>query len=56
MSVNIQVPVEELRKLKLFIAVPMYGGMSAGIFTRSIADLGAICAHYGIPLQFVNYR
>ena len=48
---EIQIPIEELRKRKLFIATPMYGGQCAGMYTRSIADLSALCANYGIPLQ-----
>jgi hypothetical protein len=50
MEININ--IEELRKRKLFIATPMYGGMCAGMFARSVADLSALCAQYGIPLQF----
>jgi len=49
---EINVPVEELRKQKIFLAVPMYGGQCAGMFTRSIADLTGLCARYQIPLQF----
>lgn len=49
---EIKVPVEELRKRKLFVAVPMYGGQCAGMFTRSIADLSALCTHYGVQVQF----
>lgn len=48
---EIQISVEELRKRKLFLAVPMYGGMCHGIFARSVADLAALCTHYGIALQ-----
>jgi hypothetical protein len=48
---EISVSVEELRKNKLFLATPMYGGMCAGMFSRSVADLAALCTHYGIPLQ-----
>ena len=48
---EIQIPIEELRKRKLFIATPMYGGQCAGMFTRSVADLSAMCVHYGIGLQ-----
>jgi hypothetical protein len=44
--------MEELRKRKLFIAAPMYGGQCAGMFTRSIADLSALCTHYGIQVRF----
>lgn len=51
MGIEIKVPVEELRKRKLFLATPMYGGQCAGMYTRSIADLSALCTHYGIPLQ-----
>jgi hypothetical protein len=48
---NLTISVEELRKKKLFVATPMYGGMCAGMFTRAIADLSALCHAYGIPLQ-----
>jgi hypothetical protein len=48
---EIQISVEELQKRKLFVATPMYGGQCAGMYTRSIADLSAICAKYNIPLQ-----
>lgn len=51
MGIEIKVPVEELRKHKLFVATPMYGGQCAGMYARSIADLSALCTHYGIPLQ-----
>ena len=48
---KLQVSVEELQQRKLFLAVPMYGGQCAGMFTRSVADLSAICTKHGIPLQ-----
>lgn len=48
---QIQVSIDELRKKKLFVATPMYGGQCAGMYTRSIADLAALCARYQIPLQ-----
>jgi len=51
MSFEIKVPIGELQKKKLFVATPMYGGACAGMYTRSIADLAAICAKYEIPLQ-----
>ena len=43
--------ISELQKRKLFVATPMYGGACAGMFTRSVADLSAVCAKYQIPLQ-----
>jgi len=48
---EIKVPVAELKKKKLFLAVPMYGGVCSGMFARSIADLSAMCVNYGIALQ-----
>jgi hypothetical protein len=51
MTFEIKVPITDLQKKKLFVATPMYGGMCAGMYTRSIADLAAICAKYNIQLQ-----
>mgnify|MGYP003653844160 CR=1 FL=1 len=47
-----EIPIEELKKRKLFVAAPMYGGQCSGLFARSTADLAAICAHHGIELRF----
>lgn len=52
MGVKIQVPIEELRKRTLFVATPMYGGQCSGMYTKSIADLSALCRHYGIQVRF----
>lgn len=49
---EIKVPIEELRRRKLFVSVPMYGGNCTGMFTRSIADLSAMCTKYEIPVRF----
>ena len=51
MSFEVKVSIEELRKRKLFLATPMYGGNCVGMYTRAVADLAAICAKYQIPLQ-----
>jgi hypothetical protein len=48
---EIKVEISELQKRKLFVATPMYGGACAGMYTRSVADLSAVCAKYQIPLQ-----
>jgi hypothetical protein len=52
MGIEIKVPIEQLRERKLFVAAPMYGGQCAGMFARSIADLSALCTHYGIQVRF----
>ena len=49
---EIQIDIDKLKANKLFVAAPMYGGMCAGMFAKSTADLSAICTQYGIPLQF----
>ena len=49
---EISVPLAELKKGKLFLATPMYGGNCAGMYARSLADLTAVCKQYEIPLQF----
>lgn len=51
MAFEINVPISDLQKKKLFLATPMYGGACAGVYARSIADLSAVCAKYDIPLQ-----
>jgi hypothetical protein len=48
---QIQISVEELRKRKLFLATPMYGGVCAGVYTKSIIDLTSVCVAYGIQLK-----
>jgi hypothetical protein len=50
-QIEIKIPIEELRKRKLFLATPMYGGNCGGMYARSVADLSAACVHYGIQLQ-----
>ena len=48
---QIEVSLTELRKRKIFLATPMYGGQCAGMYARSVADLSAFCAKHQIPLQ-----
>jgi len=51
MSTQINVPLDELRKHKIMVCTPMYGGQCAGMYTKSIADLSSLCTKYGIGLQ-----
>lgn len=48
---EIKIAIEDLRKRKLFVATPMYGGQCAGMYTRSICDLTAECVKLGIELK-----
>ncbi len=47
----VKVEIEELRKRKLFVATPMYGGQCHGTYCRSVADLTAMCVKYGIEMR-----
>lgn len=48
---EIKIDLSVLRERGLFLATPMFGGNSAGIFTKSVADLSAVCTKNGIPFQ-----
>ena len=49
---EIQIDLTELRKRKLFVATPMYGGQCHGMYTKSTADLAKLTSHYGIETKF----
>ena len=49
---EIQVEVSELKKRKVFVATPMYGGQCHGMYTKSTADLAKMSTHYGIDIKF----
>lgn len=48
---EISISIDELRKRKLFLGVPMYGGQCAGMFAKSVADLTAMCTSHGIHMR-----
>jgi len=49
---EIKVSVEELRKNKVFVATPMYGGMAHGLYIKSSLDLQTTMSKYGIETKF----
>lgn len=51
-GIQINIEAEVLRKHKVMIATPMYGGQCAGMYCKSVADLSALAVHYGLSLQF----
>lgn len=48
---ELSIDVEELRKRKLFVATPMYGGMCSGQYTKSTADLMKMATEYGLSVS-----
>jgi hypothetical protein len=49
---EIQVKIEDLKKCKLFVATPMYGGMAHGMYIKSSLDLQTILGKYGVETKF----
>jgi len=49
---QLEISVDELRKNRLFVATPMYGGMCHGMYAKSILDLQACCSQYGVDVKF----
>lgn len=49
---EIKVKVEDLKKNKLFVATPMYGGMSHGLYVKSCLDLQGTLIKYGVEVRF----
>jgi hypothetical protein len=49
---QLEISVEELRKRKLFISTPMYGGLCYGMHMKSGLDLQGLCQQYGIECRF----
>jgi len=48
---EIKIDLEQIRKLKLFVATPMYGGQCAGMYNKSMCDLTTMCVKYGIDMR-----
>ena len=51
-QVEVKISTEELRKRKIMVATPMYGGQCAGIYTKSCTDLVKVCANHGVQVDF----
>jgi hypothetical protein len=51
-NMEIKISTEDLRKKKLFVATPCYGGQCLGLYAKACLDLQAICIQYGIECRF----
>ena len=49
---EIKISTDDLRKKKLFVATPCYGGQCLGLYAKACLDLQAICIQYGIECRF----
>lgn len=48
---KLEISLEELRKKKLFVGLPQYGGQCFSSFARGLSDLTSLCRHYGIEIM-----
>ena len=48
---DIEINIDELRKRKVLVGTPMYGGVCSGQYTKSLADLMVLATHYGIDIR-----
>ena len=51
-QVEIKINSDELRKRKIMVATPMYGGQCTGIYTKACTDLAALARNHGVQLGF----
>lgn len=49
---ELSIKVEDLRKAKLFVATPMYGGVNNGLYMKACLDLQAMSMQYGVDCKF----
>jgi hypothetical protein len=49
---EISIKAEDLRKAKVFLATPMYGGNCSGLYIKACLDLQGLCIQHGIELRF----
>jgi hypothetical protein len=49
---EVSIDISELRKRKIFVATPMYGGQCGGQYTRAMIELQKICSEYEIQTEF----
>jgi len=49
---EMEIELSTLRKRKIMVATPMYGGQCHGMYAKSCADLAKLCQAYEIDLKF----
>jgi len=49
---KIQISTDDLKKKKLFVGTPMYGGQCTGLYMKSCLDLQGILSQYGVEVKF----
>ncbi len=50
----IETHLEDLKKISVLVATPMYGGMCAGAYTQGLAGLFKLAGQYGLKVDFTQ--
>ena len=49
---ELEIELSELKKRKIFVATPMYGGVCHGMYCKSTADLAKLGQAYDVDIKF----
>lgn len=49
---EIKVKIDDLKKNKLLVATPMYGGVAHGMYVKACLDLQGLMTRYGVEVKF----
>ena len=50
---ELEIELSELRKRKIFVATPMYGGQCHGMYTKSTAELAKLGQAYDVDIKLI---
>ena len=49
---EVKIGIEELRKHKIMVCTPMYGGMCSGMYSKACCDLATLSTKYQMDLKY----
>ena len=49
---EVKIGIEELRKKRIMVCTPMYGGMCSGMYSKACCDLATLSTKYQMDLKF----
>ena len=49
---EVKIGIEELRKKRIMVCTPMYGGMCYGLYSKACCDLSTLTTKYNMDLKY----
>ena len=49
---EVKIGIEELRKKRIMVCTPMYGGMCSGLYSKACCDLSTLTTKYNMDLKY----